>query len=117
MDGVMAHSDGRGQEAQVATLLVRRLEALVEAPTRGAVLARRDVGVLGAAEELAARIPQVMRAANWERILGGRFAVTEPPGLGKWQTATFRGGDRHWTTLSSASPSMPSPTFNTPIPP
>ena len=41
MDGVMAHIDGRWQEAKVATLLVRRLEVPVEEPTLGAVLARR----------------------------------------------------------------------------
>jgi hypothetical protein len=52
----------------VATLLVRRLEAPVAEPTLGAVLARRSVGGLGAAEELAARIRQVIRRAGWERL-------------------------------------------------
>jgi hypothetical protein len=51
LDGVMAQIDGRWQEAKVATLLVRRLEAPAEAPTLGAVLARRYVGILGSAEE------------------------------------------------------------------
>jgi hypothetical protein len=66
MDGVMAHIDGRWQEAKVATILVRRLEAQAEEPSLGAVLARRDVGVLGSAENLVARIPQVIREAGWE---------------------------------------------------
>jgi hypothetical protein len=73
MDGVMAHIDGRWQEAKVATILVRRFEAPVEEPTLGAVLARRYVGVLGAAEELATRIQQVIRAAHWERIPVGEI--------------------------------------------
>jgi hypothetical protein len=73
MDGVMAHIDGRWQEAKVATILVRRLEASVEEPTLGAVLARRYVGVLGAAEELAARIQQVIRQAGWEHIPMGEI--------------------------------------------
>lgn len=68
MDGVMAHIDGRWQEAKVATILVRRLEAQAEAPTLGAVLARRYVGILGSAEELAARITQVIREAGWEHL-------------------------------------------------
>lgn len=73
MDGVMAHIDGRWQEAKVATILVRRCAAPVEEPTLGAVLARRYVGVLGAAEALGARIPQVIRAAHWERIPVGEI--------------------------------------------
>jgi hypothetical protein len=73
MDGVMAHIDGRWQEAKVATILVRRYEAPVEEPTLGAVLARRYVGVLGAAEELATRIQQVIWAAHWERIPVGEI--------------------------------------------
>jgi hypothetical protein len=68
MDGVMAHIDGRWQEAKVATILMRRLEAQAEEPTLGAVLARRYVGLLGSAEELAARIQQGIREAGWERI-------------------------------------------------
>lgn len=68
MDGVMAHIDGRWQEAKVATILGRRREAQAEAPTLGAVLARRSVGLLGSAAERAARITQVIREAGWERI-------------------------------------------------
>jgi len=68
MDGVMAHIDGRWQEAKVATILMRRLAAEVAQPTLGAVVARRYVCVLGSAEELAARIHQGIREAGWERI-------------------------------------------------
>jgi hypothetical protein len=68
MDGVMAHIDGRWQEAKVGTILVRRLEAQAEEPTLGAILARRYVGVLGSAEDLAVRINQVIREAGWERL-------------------------------------------------
>jgi hypothetical protein len=68
MDGVMAHIDGRWQEAKVGTILVRRLEAQAEEPTLGAILARRYVGVLGSAEDLAVRLKQVIREAGWEHI-------------------------------------------------
>jgi len=68
MDGVRAPSDGRWPAAKVATILVRRLEAPGEEPTLGAVLARRDVGVLGAAEALAVRLQQVIRQAGWEHL-------------------------------------------------
>jgi hypothetical protein len=68
MDGVLAHIEGRWQEATVATSLKRRLEVQAEEPTLGAVLARRDLGILGTAEELALRIPQVIREAGCERI-------------------------------------------------
>jgi hypothetical protein len=95
MDGVMAHIDGRWQEAKGATMLVRRLEATPAEPTLGAILARRDGGVLGSAEEVAARINQAIRDAGWERIPWGRFSVTAPPGFGRWQTATFWECDRH----------------------
>ena len=73
MDGVMAHIDGRWQEAKVATMLVRRLEAQAEEPTLGAILARRYVGVLGSAEDLVARITQVIREAGWERLSIGEI--------------------------------------------
>jgi hypothetical protein len=89
MDGVMAHIDGRWQEAKVATLLVRRFEAPVAEPTLGAVLARRYVGVLGAAEELAARLQQVIRAAHWERIPVGE--ILGDGAVWIWQVA-----DRHF---------------------
>jgi hypothetical protein len=68
MDGVMAHIDGRWHEAKVAIILVRRLEAPVAEPTLGAVLARRDIGVLGTAEDLVGCIKQVIRGAGWEHI-------------------------------------------------
>jgi len=64
--GSLAHIDGRWQAAKVGTILVRRLEAAPTEPTLGAILARRDVGILGAAEDLAARITQVIRDAGWE---------------------------------------------------
>ena len=73
MDGVMAHIDGRWQEVKVATLLVRRLEAQAEEPTRGTVLARRYVGVLGTAEDLAVRIKQAIGEAGWEPISIGEI--------------------------------------------
>jgi hypothetical protein len=73
MDGVMAHIDGRWQEVKVATLLVRRLEAQAEEPTRGTVLARRDVGVLGTAEDLAVRITQAIGDVGWEPISIGEI--------------------------------------------
>jgi hypothetical protein len=60
----MLHIDGRWQEAKVATILVRRREAQAEAPTLGAVLARRNVGVLGTAEHLVARITPVIHEAG-----------------------------------------------------
>lgn len=68
MDGVMAHIDGRWQETKVGTILVRRLEAQAEQPTLGAILARRDVRVLGTAEDLAVYIKQVIRGAGWGHI-------------------------------------------------
>jgi hypothetical protein len=89
MDGVMAHIDGRWQEAKVATVLVRRFEVPVEEPTLGAVLARRYVGVVGAAEELAARIQQVIRAAHWERIPVGEI-------LGDGAVWIWKVADRHF---------------------
>jgi hypothetical protein len=83
MDGVMAHVDGRWQEAKVATLLVRQLAAAPEEPTRGAVLARRSVGILGPAEELATRIQQVLREAGWERIPLGEILGDGAHWIGK----------------------------------
>ena len=73
MDGVMAHSDGRWQAVQVATLLVRRLDAQAEEPTLGTVIARRSVCVLGAAADLAARIKQAIGEAGWEPIASGEI--------------------------------------------
>jgi hypothetical protein len=68
MDGVMAHIDGRWQEAKVGTILVRRPEAHAAQPTLGAILARRYVCVLGTAENLAVCIKQVIRGAGWGHI-------------------------------------------------
>jgi hypothetical protein len=65
-DGVMAHMDGRWQDAKVGTILVRQLEAQAQEPTLGASLGRRYVGVLGSAEDLALRLTQVIREASWE---------------------------------------------------
>ena len=69
----------------MATRLVRRLEATPAEPTLGAIPARRDVGVLGSAEALAACIDQAIRDAGWERI-----PVGEIPGDGAawmWKVA------------------------------
>lgn len=85
MDGVMAPIDGRWQEAKVATILVRRLEAPAAEPTLGAVLARRYVGILGSAEELAARIAQGIREAGWERIPMGEMLGDGAPWI--WTVA------------------------------
>ncbi len=91
MDGVMAHIDGRWQEAKVATILVRRLEAQAEEPTLGAVLARRYVGILGSAEELATRITQVIREAGWERISIGEILGDGAPWIWTVADAHFPG--------------------------
>jgi hypothetical protein len=85
MDGVMAHIDGRWQEATVATILRRRLEAQAEEPTRGAVLARRDVAILGSAEALATRLTPVIREAGWERLPIGEMLGDGAPW--SWQVA------------------------------
>jgi hypothetical protein len=73
MDGGMAPLEGRWQEATGGPILVRRLEAQAEAPTLGALLARRDVGVLGSAEDLAVRLHQVIREAGWEPMPRGEI--------------------------------------------
>lgn len=91
MDGVMAHIDGRWQEAKVGTILVRQLEAQPEEPTLGAVLARRYVGILGAAEDLAVRITQVMREAGWERIPVGEILGDGAPWIWTVAAAHFPG--------------------------
>ncbi len=85
MDGVMAHIDGRWQEVKVATILVRQPETPAEEPTLGAVLARRYVGILGAPEELAARIKRVLREAGWERIPLGEMLGDGAPWI--WTVA------------------------------
>jgi hypothetical protein len=85
MDGVMAHIDGRWQEAKVATILMRRLEAQAEEPTLGAIRARRYVGVLGSAEDLAVRITQVIREAGWEHLPIGEILGDGAPWI--WTVA------------------------------
>jgi len=91
MDGVMAHIDGRWQEAKVATILMRRLEAQAEEPTLGAVLARRYVAILGSAEALATRITQVIREAGWERLPIGEILGDGAPWIWKVADAHFPG--------------------------
>jgi hypothetical protein len=88
MDGVMAHIDGRWQAAQGATMLVRRLEATPAEPTLGAILARRDVGVLGSAAALAACINHAIRDAGWERLPVGEM-------LGDGAAWMWKVADRH----------------------
>jgi len=89
MDGVMAHSDGRWQEAKGGTILVRQLEAQAAEPTLGAVLARRYVGVRGSAEDLAVRITQVRREAGWEHIPLGEIRGDGAPWI--WTVAGAHG--------------------------
>lgn len=91
MDGVMAHIDGRWQEAKVATLLVRQLEAAPEEPMLGAVLARRYVCVLGAAEDLAVGIKEIIRTAGWERIPLGEILGDGAPWIWTVADAHFPG--------------------------
>jgi hypothetical protein len=85
MDGVMAHIDGRWQEAKVGTILVRRLEAQAQEPTLGAILGRRYVAVLGSAEELAIRLKQMIREAGWEHIPLGEIVGDGAPWI--WTVA------------------------------
>jgi hypothetical protein len=87
----MAHSDGRWQEAQVATILVRRLAAQAEEVTLGAVLARRYVCALGTAEALAARMHQIIREAGWERRPIGEILGDGAPWMWKVADAHFPG--------------------------
>jgi hypothetical protein len=68
MDGVKAHIDGRWQEPKVATIVVRRLPVQPREPTRGTVVARHYICVLGSAEALVTRIKQMIRDAGWEAI-------------------------------------------------
>jgi len=85
MDGVMAPIDGRWQAATVGTILVRQLAAQPEEPTLGVVLARRDVGLLGSADDLAVRITQAMREAGWERLPVGEMLGDGAPWI--WTVA------------------------------
>jgi hypothetical protein len=91
MDGVMAHIDGRWQEAKVGTILVRQLAAQAEEPTLGTVLARRYIGVLGSAEDLALRITQAIREAGWERIPVGEILGDGAPWIWTVADAHFSG--------------------------
>ncbi len=91
MDGVMAHIDGRWQEAKVGTILVRPLEDQAEEPTLGAVLARRYVGILGSAEDLAVRITHVIREAGWERLPLGEILGDGAPWIWPVADAHFPG--------------------------
>jgi hypothetical protein len=85
MDGVMAHIDGRWQEAKVGTILVRRLETQAKEPTLGAILARRYVGVLGSADELAVRLKRMIREAGWAHIPLGEIVGDGAPWI--WTVA------------------------------
>jgi hypothetical protein len=68
MDGVKAHIDGRWQEPKVATILVRRLPVEPQEPTRGTVVARRYLCILGSAEPLVTRIKAMIRDAGWAQL-------------------------------------------------
>jgi hypothetical protein len=85
MDGVMAHIDGRWQEAKVGTILVRRLAAQAKEPPLGAILGRRYVGVLGSAEELAVRRTQMIREAGGEHMPLGEIVGDGAPWI--WTVA------------------------------
>jgi hypothetical protein len=61
------------------TSLARRLEAQAQEPTLGALLGRRDIGVLGSAEELAVPLKQMIREAGWEHILLGEIVGDGAP--------------------------------------
>jgi hypothetical protein len=91
MDGVMAHLDGRWQEAKVGTILVRRLAAQATEPTLGAILGRRYVGVLGSAEDLAVRLKQMIREAGWEHIPLGEIVGDGAPWMWTVADAHFPG--------------------------
>jgi hypothetical protein len=85
IDGVTAHIDGRWQQPKVATILVRPVETPAEKPTLGPAIARRYVSVLGAAEDLAIRIKQVLREAGWEHIPMGEILGDGAPWI--WNLA------------------------------
>jgi hypothetical protein len=89
MEGVMAHIDGRWQEAKVGTILGRRLEAQAEEPTRGALRGRRDVGVLGSAADLAVRLHQVRREAGGAPMPLGELVGDGAPWI--WTVADAHG--------------------------
>jgi hypothetical protein len=91
MDGVMARIDGRWQEVKVAAILVRRLEAPAAEPTLGAVLARRYVGLLGSADELAVRLKRMIHEAGWEPIPLGEIVGDGAPWIWTVADAHFPG--------------------------
>jgi hypothetical protein len=68
MDGVKAHIDGRWQAPKVATILVRRLPVEAQEPTRGTVVARRYLCILGSAEALVTRLKAMIRDAGWAQL-------------------------------------------------
>ena len=88
-DGVTAPMDGRWPPPQGAPLLGRRLEAPAEEPTLGTVLARRDVRVLGAAADLAARLKPGLREARGAPIPSGELLGDGAPGI--WNVADAHG--------------------------
>jgi hypothetical protein len=71
---------------------MRQLKARAEKPILGAVLARRSIGILGTAEELAIRIPQVIREAGWERIAIGEV-------LGDGASWIWKVADTHFPSV------------------
>jgi hypothetical protein len=91
MDGVMAPIDGRWQEVKVGTILVRRLETQAKAPTLGAILARRYVGVLGSADELAVRLKQMIHEAGWAHLPLGEIVGDGTPWIWTVAAAHFPG--------------------------
>jgi hypothetical protein len=91
MDGVTAHIDGRWQQPKVATILVRQLNAEAEEPMLGAVLARRYVSVLGAADDLAVHIKQALREAGWEHLPLGEILGDGAPWIWNLAEAHFPG--------------------------
>lgn len=70
---------------------MRQLEAQAEEPTLGAVLARRYVGVLGSAEDLAVRITRVIREAGGERLPLGQILGDGAPWIWTVADAHFPG--------------------------
>ena len=87
IDGVKAHIDGRGQAPKVATLLVRRLPVQPEEPTRGPLVARRYLGLLGS-ELLVTRIKSLSRDAGWVQIPVAEIRGDGTPWM--WQIALLK---------------------------
>jgi hypothetical protein len=99
MAGVLAPIDGRWQAAQVATLRGRRLDAPAAEPTLGAVLARRDVGLLGSAEARAVRLTPMIPEAGWEPRPRGESVGEGAPWM--WTVADAHGPGVRQTLDSS----------------